>query len=182
MSDTARRATYVVRLIAEPDVNEPIRGLRQFLKLVLRRFGLRCMSIIEENPMMDRDDEFRQALAKALKAARDVALTPSISKDMKVHELGDRDWNWIVVAAVFAWNNAQRDSLKNGYDQLGDILPKLGKLPLDWNKPLRDWSKEEIVGFINKAIALLIENSAAPFINREGPTTPDVPFNDEIPW
>jgi hypothetical protein len=182
MNAPARRMTYVVRLAPEPDVEEPIKALRQFLKLALRRFGLRCMSIIEENPMMDRDAEFRQAMAKAMKAARDVALTPSIPKDMRVHELGDREWNWIVVAAVFAWNNAQRDSLKNGYDQLNDILPKLGKFPLDWNRPLRDWSKEEIAGFINKAIVLLLENSAPPFINREGPTTPDVPFNDEIPY
>jgi hypothetical protein len=44
------------------------------------------------------------------------------------------------------------------------------------------WSKEEIVGFINKAIALLLENSAPPFINREGPIVSGIPFNDEIPF
>jgi hypothetical protein len=101
---------------------------------------------------------------------------------MKVHELGDREWNWIIVAAIFAWNGAQRDSLKNGYDQLNDVLPKLGTMPLDWNKPLKDWSKDEIKNFINRAIALLLENTAPPYLNREGPTTPDIPFNDEIPY
>jgi hypothetical protein len=176
----ARRAIYIVRLAPEPDVADPIRMLRQFLKLALRRFGLRCVSIREENDMMDRDAEFRQALAKATKAGRDVMFTPSIPKEMKVRELGDREWSWIAAAMVFAWNNAQRDSLKNGYDRLSDILPKLGKLSLDWNKPLCEWSKDEIKNFINSAIVLLIENSAPPFINREGPTTPDIPYNDEI--
>jgi hypothetical protein len=143
INDFVRRPTFVVRLTPEPGVEDSIRLLRQVLKLALRRFGLRCTRVYEEKNVLDRDAEFRQALAKALKAARDVALTPSISKEMKVHELGDREWNWIITAAIFAWNNAQRDSLKSGYDQLGDILPNLGALPLDWNRPLKEWSKDE---------------------------------------
>jgi hypothetical protein len=164
-SDLVRCPTFVVRLTPEFVCEDPIRLLRQLLKLALRRFGLRCTSILEEEDMMVRDAEFRQALAKAMKAGRDVAFTPSL-KETKVHELDDHQWNWIAATMIFAWNNAQRDSLKNGYDQLNDILPKLGKLPLDWNKPLRDWSKDKIKSFINKAIVLLLKNNAPPFINQ----------------
>jgi hypothetical protein len=137
-----------------------------------------------EVPMLDKDSEFRQALAKATKAARDTAITPSIPPDMTIRDLGDREWLWIISAAIFAWTDAQRDSMRNGYDGVDGILPKLGELPLDWNKPLKDWSKEEIVGFITKAIGLVIKHdlSTPPFFNRSEGATADAPFNDTIPY
>jgi hypothetical protein len=134
--------------------------------------------------MLDKDAEFRQALAKATKAARDTAITPSISQEMTIHELGDREWSWIVTAAIFAWNSSQRDCLRNGYDGIDNILPKLGDLPLDWNKPLKDWSRDEIIGFVAKAIGLVteIDPTALPFLNRSKVTTESIPFNDIIPF
>ena len=111
MIDPTRRPAFVVRLVPEPDV-DPIKALRLFLKSALRQFGLRCTSVLEEGLMgFDRDVEFRHAMAKATKAARETACTPSIPKETRVHELGDREWSWIIVSAIFSWNNSQRESL-----------------------------------------------------------------------
>jgi hypothetical protein len=46
----ADRPTFIIRLRAQPGV-DPIRALRQALKVLLRRFGLRVISIEQE-----RDD------------------------------------------------------------------------------------------------------------------------------
>jgi hypothetical protein len=44
------RLTYVVTLRAEPNCDDPVRALRAALKLLLRRFGLRCVSVEERKP------------------------------------------------------------------------------------------------------------------------------------
>jgi hypothetical protein len=46
MSVTERR-TYVVKLRPEPGCVDPIRALRAALKVLLRRFHLRCVEISE---------------------------------------------------------------------------------------------------------------------------------------
>ena len=46
--DRAPRPVFVIRLRAEPDV-EAIRALRAFLKVALRRFGLRAVSVEVES-------------------------------------------------------------------------------------------------------------------------------------
>jgi hypothetical protein len=40
--------TFVVRLVPLPEVADPIRQLRWALKVLLRRFGLRCTDVREE--------------------------------------------------------------------------------------------------------------------------------------
>jgi hypothetical protein len=45
LADAKQRATFVVVLRAEPRCTDPIRALRQFLKLALRRCGLRALSV-----------------------------------------------------------------------------------------------------------------------------------------
>jgi hypothetical protein len=39
-----KRPIFVVRLRPEPGVADPVRALRAALKILLRRFGLRCVS------------------------------------------------------------------------------------------------------------------------------------------
>jgi hypothetical protein len=50
---TKDRPVFTLQLRAEPGV-DPVLALRALLKLTLRRFGLRCVSVHEEN-----DDERR---------------------------------------------------------------------------------------------------------------------------
>jgi hypothetical protein len=47
MNATQKRPQYVLRLRPEPHVDDPIRALRAGLKLLLRRCGLRALSIEE---------------------------------------------------------------------------------------------------------------------------------------
>jgi hypothetical protein len=42
------RPVFVLRLRPEPGVIDPARALRALLKTALRRFGLRCMSCVED--------------------------------------------------------------------------------------------------------------------------------------
>jgi hypothetical protein len=43
------RPVYAIKLRPEPDVVDPIKALRGFLKDALRRWGLRCIAAVEEN-------------------------------------------------------------------------------------------------------------------------------------
>jgi hypothetical protein len=47
MSATQNRPQYRLLLRPEPHVHDPLRALRAALKVLLRRFGLRCMSAEE---------------------------------------------------------------------------------------------------------------------------------------
>lgn len=40
-----RRQIFVLHLVGTPNCPDAIRALRQLLKIALRRFGLRCISI-----------------------------------------------------------------------------------------------------------------------------------------
>jgi hypothetical protein len=42
------RPVFTIRLQAKPGVDEPIKALRLALKVLLRRFGLRAISVSEE--------------------------------------------------------------------------------------------------------------------------------------
>ena len=45
--DVKQRPTFVLQLRAEPHVVDPVRALRRALKILLRRFGLRCLDVRE---------------------------------------------------------------------------------------------------------------------------------------
>lgn len=47
MKPVDQRPVYLIMLRPEADVDEPMRALRAALKSLLRRFGLRCLSIRE---------------------------------------------------------------------------------------------------------------------------------------
>lgn len=47
---TLPEPVFVLRLRATPDCPDAIRCLRQLLKIALRRFGLRCISIEQVQP------------------------------------------------------------------------------------------------------------------------------------
>jgi hypothetical protein len=45
-----KNQTFVLRLTAVPNCPDPIRALRGLLKIALRRFGLRCISVEQVQP------------------------------------------------------------------------------------------------------------------------------------
>jgi hypothetical protein len=172
------RAIYVVRFQpASLDV-DGIKALRAVLKLALRGFGLRCVGV--EESMLVRDEEFRQTLAQVRYAVGEITKSRSI-KDVPVGDLGDKELNWIVTRAIFAWNDAQRKSIGLRLEQFGNILPKLGDLSLPWEKPLTDWSKTEIVDLLSGALTLVLKDdpNLPPYLTAPKPTN-DVPIKDEL--
>lgn len=50
MTAARERPTFTLKLRPEPDVDDATRALRLALKVLLRRFGLRAISIEEEAP------------------------------------------------------------------------------------------------------------------------------------
>jgi hypothetical protein len=49
MTDEAnRRPVFLLRLRPEPHVTDPVRSLRNMLKAALRRFGMRAISVVQE--------------------------------------------------------------------------------------------------------------------------------------
>ena len=47
---TDPRPVFVITLRAEKHIIDPIRAMRQLLKIALRRFGLRCISVEKVQP------------------------------------------------------------------------------------------------------------------------------------
>jgi len=163
----------------------------------------------------------RDATAAAISAARQVMLGP-IPPGAPIGRLSDTEWGWIVAAILFAWISvrAQQATAENldterlirmtaldpqpwDAGAVAAILPELAAAcaELDWSKPLTEWSREDIIKFLLKAMPLvrkamiardvsdkgITRQSSAATIARQanatagGPLmTPDE-FNDEVP-
>jgi hypothetical protein len=133
--------------------------------------------------MLNRDEEFRTAMGKAVFAAVDVARQSQVLKNKTLLDLEDKEWRWIITPAIHAWNEVQRKALEVHQEQFGNILPRLGELPLAWNKPLKDWSREEIVSLLTNAVMLVLKEdpNVPPFLGpRKQPSKNDL--SDECPF
>jgi len=139
-----------------------------------------------------------------------------------IGRLADTEWGWIIAAVLFAWIgkraeqaaaeqlDAERTIRMTALDPqpwdagaVAAILPELADAcaGLDWSKPLAQWSRENIIEFLLKAMPLIrkamiardfsdkgiTRQSSAATIARQanaaagGPLeTPDE-FNDEVP-
>lgn len=110
----------------------------------------------------------RQATQSAIDAAKAVVSGDGINARAMISSLGDIEWGWIVAAAIFGWINTKAKQAVAegcGYDipirtmaarepapweagAIETILPALGGVKgVDFDKPLSQWSKEEIVSF-----------------------------------
>jgi hypothetical protein len=128
-----------------------------------------------ENDWQDR------ATAAAIIAARRVVLGDSavIAMMTPIGRLSDVEWGWIVAAVLFAWIRIRaeqatvegrdaEETIRDGVDGAWDagaiatILPALADmLGIDWTKPLADWSREQIIAFLAKALGLTQQAMAA---------------------
>ena len=110
-----------------------------------------------------------KATRSAIDAARDVIGEHGINGRSMISSLNELEWGWIACAAVFAWIKTKSEQAVAegvGYDQairamhgrmpqpwdagaVSSILPALGGLQgIDWDKPIGEWSKEQMVSFI----------------------------------
>jgi hypothetical protein len=129
-------------------------------------------------PKASLDDVFqRRAAAAAIVAARalisnsDAAIPPATP----VSRLSDIELGWLTAATLFAWIKTRtQQAVAEGWDTeetlrltalqpqpwdagaVENILPDLAELAdIDWEKPLKSWSKKMMTGFLLEAFQLI---------------------------
>lgn len=124
------------------------------------------MSVAAEKPVSE-DDWLERATASAIAAARQVT-SSDINQRASVGSLSDIEWGWIVTAVIFGWIKVRaeqavaegispeltirslptRDPEPWEAGALHSILPQLGGLEgVAWEKPVGEWSKDQITSF-----------------------------------
>jgi hypothetical protein len=124
------------------------------------------------------DDWGQRATAAAIAAARRVVLgnEAAINMNTPVGRLSDIEWGWIVSSAIFAWVQVRAEqAVVEGLDTerairvtgfargepwnagaIAAILPGLGDdASIDWSQPLAAWSRDAMIAFLQKALALV---------------------------
>ena len=129
--------------------------------------------------LSEKEDAWQaEATANAVAAARTIAQGQSHLANTPAGRLSDQQWGWIISAAIFAWirtryQQAVAEGLA-GEEHVTrmnpspcdsaivlSILPALAdQFPIDWSKPLAEWSREEMVDFVELAGCLIDEAKA----------------------
>jgi hypothetical protein len=128
---------------------------------------------------MNLDDRWQEhATAAAIAAARNAV---SEKATVLVGRLSDREWGWIVAAAIFAWIKTRAEqATAEGLDTelvlrvtgqtpepwdagaIASILPELADAStIDWSLPLAAWPQETMIHFLATALALIRKAMAA---------------------
>ena len=131
---------------------------------------------------MNREyEQHRQATAAAIHAARNMVSGESVSPNTPISRLGDSEWQWIVVAAIFAFiRTRSQQATREGRDieltvhttgaslepwdegAINTILPQLAETPgFDWSRKISDWPRDVIVKFLATAFELMRKAFAA---------------------
>lgn len=124
----------------------------------------RASAKAREPEPFSEDDWQRRATAAAVEAARHVASGEAVNSRTPVGSLSELEWGWIVSAALFGWITVKAQQaihegigaeitirhmrgVPNVWDVgvIHSILPAISSLPLDWGKPIGEWSREAIV-------------------------------------
>jgi hypothetical protein len=132
----------------------------------------------------------RDATADAIAAARGVVqMDGPIPPGTPVGRLTDTEWGWIVAGVLFAWISKRAEQAvaeRIDTEQLirmtaldpepwdagavAAILPDLADAcaDLDWSKSLTEWSREDIVEFLLKAMPLIRKAMIARDLSEKG--------------
>jgi len=149
--------------------------------------------------LSENEDRWQaEATAKAVAAARSIA--QSQLANTPAGRVGDQQWGWVVSAAIFAWIQTRyRQAVAEGLAQEAhvtrmdpspcdsaivlSILPALAdQSAIDWSKPLAEWSREEMAGFVGLAWRLIDEARAAldrmpdAILHKPAGISNDIPF------
>ena len=149
--------------------------------------------------LSENEDRWQaEATAKAVAAARSIA--QSQLANTPAGRVGDQQWGWVVSAAIFAWIQTRyRQAVAEGLAQEAhvtrmdpspcdsaivlSILPALAdQSAIDWSKPLAEWSREEMAGFVGLAWRLIDEARSAldrmpdAILHKPAGISNDIPF------
>jgi hypothetical protein len=132
----------------------------------------------------------RRATAAAIEAARRVIKVDGvIPPGTPIGRLGDGEWGWLVAAVLFGWistraEQATAESIDtelairtSGLDPepwdagaVATVLPELAESGIDWAKPLGEWPRETMIGFLLTAMRLIHKAMIARDISERGIT------------
>jgi hypothetical protein len=149
----------------------------------VRTIGIPTASALEDHWQ-------RRATAAAIEAARKVVkIDGVIPPGTPIGRLGDVEWGWIVAAVLFGWistraEQATAESIDtelairtSGLDPepwdagaVATILPELAESGIDWAKPLGEWPRETMIGFLLTAMRLIRKAMTARDISERGIT------------
>jgi hypothetical protein len=132
----------------------------------------------------------RDATAAAIAAARNVIRTDGpIPPGTPIGRLSDIEWGWIVAGVLFAWISKRAEQAvaeQIDTEQLirmtaldpqpwdagavAAVLPDLADAcsGLDWSKPLIAWPRDDIIGFLLKAMPLIRRATIARDLSDKG--------------
>ena len=149
-------------------------------------------SVAEVSLSAIEDQWQRDATAAAIAGARGVVqMGGPIPPGAPVGRLSDVEWGWIVAAVLFGWIGKRaeqaaaeqldteqlirltaHDACAWDAGAVAAILPELADAcsDLDWSKPLTAWSREDITGFLLKAMPLIRKAMLARDISDKGIT------------
>lgn len=143
-------------------------------------------------------DWLREATHAAVDAARKVIEGGHINGRAMISSLSEIEWGWIVCAAIFGWVETRaKQATEEGHSAevtirtmsnrdpapwesgaIATILPGLGDIDgLNWNLPLGDWSKDQI---IRLAWSIYRMSNAAITAQHEGATDKITRFCREV--
>jgi hypothetical protein len=121
----------------------------------------------------------RRAMADSIKAARGlVGPGHAIPDGTPIGMLSDVEFGWLVASIIFAWISTRAEQAateglerieralrsappQNGVDAwdkgaIAAILPTLaGEANVDWDRPLKSWSRDEMIRFLLFAVDLV---------------------------
>ena len=147
-------------------------------------------SVGEVSPSAIEDQWQRDATAAAIAAARGVVqMDGPIPPSTPIGRLSETEWGWVLAAMLFAWISKRAEQA--AAEQLDTeqtirltaldpepwdagavtaILPELADAcsDLDWSKPLTQWSREHITGFLLKAMPLIRKAVLARDLSDKG--------------
>jgi hypothetical protein len=136
-----------------------------------------------QQSLSEREDQWlREATAAAIAGARNIVLGNGarINMNTPVGRLRDLEWGWIITAAIFAWIAVKAEqATSEGFDveqtirmgmldpspwdtgMIETILSRLADVPVDWTKPLADWSRDEMIAFLLTVLDLIRQATVA---------------------
>jgi hypothetical protein len=152
---------------------------------------VRKIRAIGEVSLSALEDQWqRDATAAAIAGARGVVqIDGPIPPGTPIGRLSDTEWGWIVAAILFAWISTRaRQAAAEQLDteqlirltaldpqpwDAGAVAAILSELAdacsdLDWSKPFAQWSREDIIEFLLKAMPLIRKAMIARDLSDKG--------------
>jgi hypothetical protein len=131
-------------------------------------------------PSAIEDAWLRRATAVAIEQARAVVSGGAAPPNTPVGRLSDVEWGWILAGMLFGWISTRAEQATDsgvgveesiratGIDPdpwdtgaIAAILPELAASDVDWQKPLVELSRDEMITFLADALTLIRKAMAA---------------------